>query len=102
MLSQVYSEGIHFQLLKEICDHRSDRRAIQKRLGFNLSQNGIKTPKITTVGWKLQVDESIQLLDLYSLKASYPPELGEYAVSNKIKEELAFNWWVEYALCNRG
>ena len=48
-LSQVDSEGRHFQLLKEICNHRSDRRAIPKRFGLNVSKNSSKNPKKTTV-----------------------------------------------------
>ena len=56
MLSQVDSEVSHFQLLKEICDRRLDWCAIPKRLGFDISTNGKKTPKMTTVVCKIQVE----------------------------------------------
>ena len=56
MLSQVDSEVSHFQLLKEICDRRLDLCAIPKRLGFDISTNGKKTPKMTTVVCKIQVE----------------------------------------------
>ena len=104
MLSQVDTEGHHFQLLQEIVDHRSDGRAIKKSNGYHISQSGSRKPKITTVGWKLQVewkDGSMSWVDLKDLKESNPLELAEYAVANRIDDEPAFNWWVKSALKTR-
>ena len=104
MLSQVDTEGHHFQLLQEIVDHRSDGRAIKKSNGYHISKSGSRKPKITTVGWKLQVewkDGSMSWVDLKDLKESNPLELAEYAVANRIDDEPAFNWWVKSALKTR-
>ena len=87
MLSRVDSEGMEFQLLKEIYDHRSDWREITKRFGFTLSKNFNKNPKRKTVGLKLQVEwkyGTMQWLDINDLKSSNPLDLSEYAVTNKI------------------
>ena len=40
-------------------------------------------------------------LDWTDLKESKPVELAEYAVANKIIEELAFKWWVATVLRRR-
>ena len=106
MLSQVNSEGSCFKLIKLICDQRSYRRAIPKRLGFTVSDNGRKTLKMTVVFWKLQVEwkyGSIKWLYIKDLKSSYPLELTEYMVVKNINEDPEFNWWVKDALrtCDR-
>ena len=88
-MSQVDSAGIHFCLLKEICNHRLDQLAITKRFGFSVSKNGNKTPKMTTVRWNIQVewkDRYMQWLDLKDMKASYQLEIGGYVVTNKIND----------------
>ena len=33
------------------------------------------------------------------MKESYPVQLAEYAVANKIAKELAFAWWIQKVLC---
>ena len=55
MLSQVDSEGRHFQLFKEICDHGSYRSAIPKRFGLTVYKNVSRTPERNTAGRKLPV-----------------------------------------------
>ena len=96
MLSWVDSEVRHFQLLKEICDHRSDWHAIPKRFGFTVSNNFNRTPKRTTARWKLKVEwkcRSMKWLDLKDLESLYPLELAEYTVANNINGKPEFNWW---------
>ena len=56
MMSQVESEGHHWQLLLEISDHRSNHLAIPKRDGFIRSHNGNLHPKKTTIGWDIEVE----------------------------------------------
>ena len=63
MLSLIDSEERHVQLLTEICDHMSDRRAIPKRFGFTVSKNGKNNPKNITVGRKLQVEWKYVLVE---------------------------------------
>ena len=104
MMSQVDSEGHHYQILQEISDHKSNHLAIKRSNGFIKSQNGNTHKKMTTRGWKLQVewkDGSVSWVPLKDLKASNPIELAEYAVANDISDEPAFNWWVTETLRKR-
>ena len=94
MMSQVDSEGHHYQLLAEISDHKSNQLAIKRSNGFIKSRNGNSHTKITTRGWKLQVewkDGSVSWIPLKDLKASNPVKLAEYAVANNISDEPVFN-----------
>ena len=103
-MSQVDSEGHHFQILSEISDHYCDATAITKKNGFIRSSNGNLHPKKTTRGWQLEVewkDGLICWVPLKDLKESNPIELAEYAVANDIDEEPAFNWWVKDTLRKR-
>ena len=50
MLSQVYSEGHHYQVPKEISDHSGDESALNKSYGFIRSHGGNLQPKKTTRG----------------------------------------------------
>ena len=105
MYSQVDDEGHHFQLLKEISDHRKDDTAIEKKDGyFQRSSNSPKVPKKTTRGWQLLVhwkDGSSQWIKLKDLKVSNPVELAEYAKAKGIDDEPAFKWWVPFTLHKR-
>jgi hypothetical protein len=104
MYAQVDSEGNQYQLLNEITDHRSDNSAIQIADGFVTSRNGNRVPKSTTRGWSLLVswkDGSSDWVPLKDLKDSYPIQIAEYAVANKIANEPAFNWWVHTVLRKR-
>ena len=104
LFSQSDSEGRQFMVMKEICDHRKDGRAIPISDGFSTSKNGNKTPKQTTIGWQLLVEwkyGSSDWTDLKDLKESNPVELAEYAVANKIVEEPAFKWWIATVLRRR-
>ena len=104
MISQVDSEGHHYQLLAEISDHRSNHLALTKKNGFIKSKNGNLHPKKTTRGWSIEVewkDGTVSWVPLKDLKASNPVELAEYAVANNIDDEPAFNWWVKDTLRKR-
>jgi hypothetical protein len=97
LFSQADSEGKQYMILKEICDHKKDGRAIQIADGFTVSKNGNKVPKKTTIGWQLLVewkDGSTDWVALKDLKESNPVEIAEYVVANKLVEEPAFKWWV--------
>jgi hypothetical protein len=59
---------------------------------------------LTTKGWKLLVswkDGSSSWVPLKDLKDSFPVEVAEYAMVNKILEEPAFAWWAKHVLCKR-
>ena len=95
MLSQVYSEGHHYQVLTEVTDQKKDDSAIAKVDGFLKSSSGELHQKRTTYGWKLLVEwkyGSVDWVPLKDLKQSNPVDLAEYAVANEISDELAFNW----------
>ena len=104
MYAQIDSEGNQYQLLSEITDHRSNQSAIQIADGFTTSRNGNRVPKSTTRGWSLLVswkDGSSDWLPLKDLKDSYPIQIAEYAMANKIVNEPVFNWWVDTVLRKR-
>ena len=94
---QVDEKGRQYALLSEITDHKKDASALSKDEGYTVSHNGRRMPKITTRGWKIQVewkDGTTDWVPMNELKAWNPIELAEYAVANKIVEEPAFAWWV--------
>jgi hypothetical protein len=97
MFAQVDGEGRQYLLMSEITDHRHDESAVSPDDGFVTSSNGNRVPKKTTRGWELMVvwkDGSSEWIKLKDIKDSYPVQVAEYAVANKIAHEPAFNWWV--------
>ena len=48
--------------------------------------------------WK---DGSYNWVALKDLKNAYPVELADYAVANKLEDEPAFAWWVNYTIKER-
>jgi len=101
MISQVDAEGREYLLLQEIVDHRKDDTAIKVDDGFIITNSRQRRPKITTSGWELCVqwkEGTTRWLKLKDLKESYPVQVAEYAVTNKIAEEPAFKWWVSDVL----
>ena len=104
MISQVDSEGHHYQLLTEVTDHKKDDSDISKVGGFIKSSSGNLHRKRTNRGWKLLVeckDGSVDWVPIKYLKQSNPVELAEYSVANDISGEPAFNWWVKETLRHR-
>jgi hypothetical protein len=106
MYFQVDLDRRSYSLLIEIVDHKCDGKAVRKDDGFELTKSGQRRPRQTTQGWKLLVtwkDGSTSWVPLKNLKASFPMEVAEYALVNKIIEEPAFAWWANCVLrkCNR-
>jgi hypothetical protein len=104
LYSEVDADGRDFILMKEIVDHRSDRSAVPVDNTYYLDPNGQTTRRMTTKGWKLRVEWKDGLTDwlpLKNLKESYPVQVMEYAVTNKIAEQPAFAWWVPDVLRKR-
>ena len=101
MMSQVDSEGYHYQVLTEVTYHKKYDSTIAKVDCFIQSSSGKLHRKRTTRGWKLLVewkDGSVDWAPLKDLKQSNPFELAEYAVAYEISDELAFKWWVKDTL----
>ena len=104
LLAQVDSEGHRQIMLDEIVDHRSNDSAIKKEDGFYRTSHNTKQKKRTTRGWELCVqwkDGSSNWVALKDLKNSYPVELADYAISNKLEDEPAFAWWIPYTIKKR-
>jgi hypothetical protein len=104
MFAQVDSEGKQYLLMEEITDHRRNALAVRADDGFVVARNGNKVPKKTTIGWELMVtwkDGSSDWIKLKNIKDSYPVQVAEYAVTNRIAHEPAFNWWVHDVLRKR-
>ena len=100
-MSQVDSDGNHYQVLTEVTDHKKDDSSIAKADGFIKSSSGNLHWKRTTCEWKLLVewkDGSVDWVPIKDLKQSKPVDLAEYAVTNEISDEPAFNWWVKETL----
>ncbi len=102
--SQCDDEGREHLAFGEIIEHRKNARAVHIADGFDISSNGSRKPKKTTVGWELLIefkDGSTKWVTLKDVKDSNPVELAEYAVANKLQEEPAFKWWVNFVLKKR-
>jgi hypothetical protein len=99
--SQVDAGGREFILMKEIVDHRSDGLPVPVNDSYYMDPNGRTSRQMTTMGWKLLVewkDGTMDWLPLKDLKESYPVQVVEYAVVNKIADQPAFAWWVKHIL----
>ena len=68
MLSQVDSEGHHYQVLTEVTDHKKYDSAISKVGGFIKSSSGKVHWKRKTYGWKLLVEWKDVSVDWVPLK----------------------------------
>ena len=104
LLAQVDEEGHRQLLMEEIIDHRKNEHAIDKKNALYTTKQGTKKRRITTIGWEVCVqwkDGSSNWIALKDMKNSYPVELAEYAVMNKIEDEPAFAWWVPYTFKKR-
>jgi Reverse transcriptase (RNA-dependent DNA polymerase) len=104
MFAQVDEEGHRHVLMKEIVDHRKSPDAVAIQDAMITTKSGTQRRKQTTRGWSLLVewrDGSSNWIPLKDLKESYPIQVAEYAVANRIAEEPAFAWWVPYVLRKR-
>ena len=87
MLSQVDSEGHHYQVLTEVTDHKRYNSAITKVDGFNKSSNGNIYQRRKTHDWNILIkckEGSVYWVPLKYLKHSNPVQLDEYDVANNI------------------
>jgi hypothetical protein len=104
LLAQVDEEGHRKMLIEEIEDHRTLEDAIPIEGGEYTTPSGMKRKRRTTKGWELSVrwkDGSSTWIALKDLKDTYPVELADYAIDNRIQDEPAFAWWVPYVTKKR-
>jgi ribosomal protein L31E len=101
LYSQVDQEGNSYAVLSGIVDHRKDSSAVHLDDARVPGKNKLRR---TTKGWQLLTewkDGTSDWLPLADLKESYPVQVAEYAVNNKIASEPAFAWWVPHVLKKR-
>ena len=104
MFSQVDDEGRSFAIIQDITDHRKNGSAVDSDDKYFTDNRGRVRERRTTVGWSLNCemkDGSSMWLPLKDLKESYPIQVAEYAVANKIADEPAFRWWIKHVLKKR-
>ena len=100
IFEQLDEEGNRYRIIDDILDHKKDASAIPISDG-EFVLNGQTHKKKTTRGWFLCIqwkDGSTSWERLKDLKESYPLELAQYAVANKLDKEPAFNWWVPFTI----
>ena len=104
LFSQVDQEGHRLILMDEVVDHRRGSDAVTHENAFIASRNGRKRRKETTRGWEFLIkwkDGSETWTPLKDMKESYPVQIAEYSIQNKIHEEPAFAWWVPTVIKKR-
>ncbi|GKY96005.1 hypothetical protein MPSEU_000561000 [Mayamaea pseudoterrestris] len=109
IFSRIDDEGRRIIVLKEILDHKTDGTAVAQADKYVTNKDGTtfqgrQQLRKTTKGWWLLVswmDGTESWERLADLKESHPIEVAEYAVSNQLSKEPAFEWWVGLFLKNR-
>ena len=99
LLAQVDEEGHRQMFIEEITDHRITKDAIPKNKATYTTKSGRHRKVRTTRGWEFYVQwrgGSGDWVSLKDLKDSYPIDLAQYAIDNKLETEAAFAWWVPY------
>ena len=95
MYAQYDPEGNQCVMFDSIVDHKKDGTALKKVDQKVPKADGRFFMRRSTKGWKLCVqwrDGSTSWEKLSNLKESHPIEVAEYAVSQDIADEPAFNW----------
>jgi hypothetical protein len=104
LFAQVDQEGNRFVLFDEIIATRTDGSQVLQQDAFATTSSGTRRRVNTTKGWEVNIqwkDGSTTWNKLKDIKDSYPVEMAEYAVENRISEEPAFAWWTKTALRRR-
>jgi hypothetical protein len=104
LFSQIDEEGHQHVLLDDIIDFEKDDTAVDKADAFVTMKNGVKRRRQTTQAWQLLCqwkDGSTNWVALKDMKNSCPVQVAEYAKANRIDDEPAFAWWMEFTLQKR-
>ena len=104
MHAQVNNYGKTSTCLSGIIDYRITPETVPKSRGWTTLPSSVKKRKVTTNGFKLEVefvDGSSSWVPLKDLKESNPIETAEFVVSRFIQDELTFAWWVTHVLLKR-
>jgi hypothetical protein len=104
MFAQVDGDGNTSPVFSGILSFTKDSSAVSKSDRFFITKTGRRHAKKTTDGFTFEVlyrDGTIEMVPLSKLKESNPIEVAEFAVSQNIQDEPAFDWWVPYTLRKR-
>ena len=104
LFAQIDQDGHRQLLIDDIIDHKSDDTAIPKTEGTFLTAAGTQRRKRTTRGWYFCIqwtDGSTDWVPLKDVKDSFPVQVAEYIIANKLVDEPAFAWWVPYTMTKR-
>ena len=104
MYSQCDPDGDQYVMFESIVDFRRITTALCYADQKVLKADGRSFMRRTTAGWHLCVqwkDGSTSWEKLSELKESHPVECTEYALSQDLMNETAFNWWVGFVLKKR-
>ena len=83
---------------------RTDGTQVLQQDAFVLTSTGTNRRVNTTKGWEICMqwkDGSTTWNALKDVKDSYPVQMAEFAVENRLSEEPAFAWWVKHVLKKR-
>ena len=101
MFATVDEEGHRHLLLDSIIDFRKNEDAVKQEDAFIVGKNGTRRRRETTKGWEILAqwkDGTTTWHKMKDIKDSYPVQLAEFAIQNKLQEEPAFAWWVKYTV----
>ena len=93
LFSQVDEEGNRSVLFHEIVDVRTDGTQVLQQDAFVNTSRGTQGRVTTTKDWEVNIkwkEGSTIWNKLKDIKDSYPVQLAEYAVENRVSEEPAF------------
>ena len=96
--------GDHVLLLDAICDHQKNDTAMSLVDQKFVDKKGRTQYRRSVKGWQVCVqwkDGSTSWEEVADFKECYPVQLAEYAVTQNIDHEPAFNWWVPHVLKRR-
>ena len=104
IFAQNDEEGSRSVLFDDIVDVRKDGTQLLQQYSFVTTSIGTQRRVTATKGWEVNLkrkDRSTTWNKLKDTKYSYPVQLEEYAVENRISEEPDFAWWVKFVLRKR-
>ena len=104
MYAQCDPDRNQYVMFDSIVDFRRSTTALCYADQKVLKADGRSFMRRTTAGWNICIqwkDGSTSWEKLSDLKESHPVECAEYALSQDLMNEHAFNWWVGFVLKKR-
>ena len=104
MYAMCNENGDHILLFDAIVDHKKNDKAMTRTEQKFVDYRGKRQYTRSTKGWGVCVrwkNGSTTWGKLSDFKECYPVQTAEYAVTNNIDTEPAFNYWVPHTLKKR-